>query len=1027
MCISVIHMSDIHIKDKDDLILSRVDELKRACVSSLPSNGIVVIVISGDIAQSGTKSQYELASGLLKSLSDYIVEQKGAQVKILCVPGNHDCDLTQDSSVRKKLIDSCRPDIIDGNYYNTVISGIQSQYREFAESLGIDQSKFLPRVEISCGENNILFLLANTSWMSVLDEKPGKTIIPCHLFENVSPDNYSIVFYVFHHPINWLDPDYKKQFITHVRQNADIILMGHEHERDSYEKTGNSFSVYCSHGKELQDRNSISSAFTVINFDRAIQNYTVIDFVWNDNMYKRVTETISNQYHKNIAAKKTVFTPNEGILQKANDIGIAINHFAKENVTLTDLFVWPDLGKSLYWNEHKGSFIIRKNTIEELEGNTINIFIGSFCSGKTTIAKALFLHEESTDNCCLLFKGSDFSSGDSSRIQDAIDNSYAHQYSKDRLEEFRQLPREKRFAIVDDFDLIKDVKGRRNAVLDYLNGFFGRITIILSSSIELASIISSQTISNLDDVVYYDILPFGNKKRFELISKWYRLDEYSLLEDEIVSRIDSAEVSINTLLGNGNAFIPAYPIFLISALQNIDAKKQTLSGSKYSYLYESLIQSNLSAISSNYASSGNYEIDIGILSKLAFNMLLDKTIRFSREQLDTSIRCIAEDHLLEISPRDFLQRMINARILYLDSGYGEVYRFMYPYMFYFFCGRYIAYHLGDSVVQNMIEYMSNRLYNETYGNIIVFVCHFANNSDIIDDVLLNAYNTLDTYKEFDFTNANPVFADIKDAVNSLVPKRIASSDADVSTNKQNRLSKMDEMGFIDGHVTKEESTINDELSESEKEKDMASVVAALKTIEVLGEILQNYPTGIQGQRKLEMIDEIHKLSMRSIQAIIDTIKDLEQDLVDYVYEKATRTKKSVNKGEIIRATHHLINMLVSGMARGMIHQVALSLNSKHLLPAAKNSFENDNAISSKLILLDLKLNCLHLCNYDEIRKLKKDLDSRKEMLSSRIVDSIVGYYLNYNTCDHDLRAKLCSLCGLSQQLSLIAAQRNLLN
>ncbi|MBQ9187927.1 MAG: metallophosphoesterase, partial [Clostridia bacterium] len=269
MCLSVIHLSDIHIKDKDDLILSRVDELKRACVSSLPSNGIVVIVISGDIAQSGTKSQYELASGLLKSLSDYIVEQKGAQVKILCVPGNHDCDLTQDSSVRKKLIDSCRPDIIDDNYYNTVTSGIQSQYREFAESLGIDQSKFLPRVEISCGENNILFLLANTSWMSVLHEKPGRTIIPCHLFEKVSPDNYSIVFYVFHHPLNWLDPDYKKTFITHVRQNADIVLMGHEHERDSYEKTGDSFSVYCSHGKELQDRESASSAFNVINFDRA--------------------------------------------------------------------------------------------------------------------------------------------------------------------------------------------------------------------------------------------------------------------------------------------------------------------------------------------------------------------------------------------------------------------------------------------------------------------------------------------------------------------------------------------------------------------------------------------------------------------------------------------------------------------------------------------------------------------------------------------------------------------------------------
>lgn len=61
MSLSVIHFSDIHIKGTDDVILQRIDKLKAACVSALPSNGDVVIAVSGDIAFSGKKEEYALA------------------------------------------------------------------------------------------------------------------------------------------------------------------------------------------------------------------------------------------------------------------------------------------------------------------------------------------------------------------------------------------------------------------------------------------------------------------------------------------------------------------------------------------------------------------------------------------------------------------------------------------------------------------------------------------------------------------------------------------------------------------------------------------------------------------------------------------------------------------------------------------------------------------------------------------------------------------------------------------------------
>lgn len=389
MSLTVIHFSDIHIKTADDVILKRVRELKTACVSSLPSNGDVIISISGDIAFSGSKQQYNLAKNLIDEIVEYIFTQKGSRVYVAMVPGNHDCDFSSETSVRKTLIDSVHPSKIDLNYYSNV-AGVQDEYQEFAKSYGIATDTVLPRLEIKCGDYSVLFTMVNSAWMSILNEKPGKLIIPCHLYEEVSPEKYKVVFYMFHHPISWLNPDLKRQFVDHVRQNADIILLGHEHERDSYNKIGATFSVYCSHGKELQNNDSGESAFTVINFDSVFQNYDIIDFKWNGEIYDRCAEEVKNQYHKNIAAKNNVLTPNENIMQQVYDIGIVINHFAKENVTLPDLFVWPDLRKSDLSNEKGGSVHIRTNTVEELYTSSLIIFTGESCSGKTSIAKFLF-------------------------------------------------------------------------------------------------------------------------------------------------------------------------------------------------------------------------------------------------------------------------------------------------------------------------------------------------------------------------------------------------------------------------------------------------------------------------------------------------------------------------------------------------------------------------------------------------------------------------------------------------------------
>ena len=1013
MSLSVIHLSDIHIENKNDEILKRLDKIKDACISVLPHNSTVLIIVSGDIANKGKAEQYVIAKQFFDELKSYIENNNNSKVILVFTPGNHDCDFELDSSVRKVLIDSVKNKNIDQDVYSNIVC-VQAPYFNFVNKYNnYDLNKIINTIEFEINNEKILVISANTAWMSKCHENPGEIVMPENLLnkENIELNNYSYIFYVFHHPTNWLYPDKKKSFIKHLRESADFIFLGHEHERDSYLKTNENFSIIFSHGKELQNREYFSSSFSVYLFNDKFNEYSSIDYTWKNDKYIREKEK-TDPIQKNKLLHRSVSCPNSSIIEYCEDLGVTLNHFAKENATLSDLFVYPDICRYVYGKYNNTGLTIRNNTLEHLNKNKLSVIIGTTSQGKTTLSKHLLLTEENTNNCCILLNGTDFTSSNPNSITNTIEETYKKQYSSELLESFRQLQIDKKIIIIDNFDYIKNNNNRRITILDHLAEQFGKIIIFLSSDIELASIIQSKLIKSFNSFYYYELLPLGNIKRRQLISKWYHLENHSQTEDEINTRIENAENCINAFLGNNAHFIPAIPLFVLSTLQNIDAKNTTYKNTKFGFLYESLIKSSIAKSANNDYDTSKFDMDSYALSLLAYNMLKSKKTSFIQSQLKESVRIMNEKYILDESPDSLLERMTLAKIIYKDPSEGECYRFKYPYIFYYFAGMYIAEHLNDTDVKKQTEYMSSKLYNETYGNIMIFVCHFANNKEVIDNILLNAYSTFENNNEFEFTKTNPIFDEIKESLKLIIPKSIATN-SEIPKKQEEALKRKDEAGITDGQLKKEEEYIDDEITE--KEQEMANVASAFKTMEVLGQILKNYPTKVDGNDKIIIIDEIHSLGMRSINVLINTIIDYKSELIDYVYYKTKKSNKEIKKEKVIESIQRFCNAIVSGTARSMIHQIAKTLDNEHLLEAATISLSKNTAISAKLVLLDLKLNCLKKCNYNEIKQLRKTFIESNELFATCILDSIVGYYLNYNKCNYQLKSKLCSLCEFSEK------------
>lgn len=1028
MDFTIIHLTDIHLKsnNKDNNVIEKLDALKKACCSPIVSGSSVTIAISGDVAFSGKETEYENAIDFLTQVSDYISIQKKTTVNFAIVPGNHDCDFDLSKSAR----DTLQPNISNSSKiddsFTQILTEVQKNYRTFCDLLDSSlNNDIICKKEITFNNNKILFLLVNTAWMSILCEVPGKLIIPQSLLIDVNIADYKLVITIMHHPNNWFNPDNAPIFQEYLRKSTDLLLVGHEHRKDDYISEGKNWLINEKHGKELQSSNSSKdSSFVIYNFDDTFSTINTIEYKWNDQnaMYERENES-TNYFRRNSIINESILIPNDDIVKKINDPGIVISHFFAEDIVLPEIYCWPEF-EQITFNDISTKKIKVKDKISSvLKESKFSLVFGESLTGKTSLGKMMFLEFLNLQICCILCDGKDFNSYLETKVTETIDETFIKQYTRDRIEMFRQLPKERRAIIIDNFDNLKFHEEKRMRILKLLYGSFDYIILLSGAELDLPMLYAALDSEEYGKVQAYKILYMGNKKRHDFIHNWYYLRENNNSEDpDKEAKITKGVNLVNAFLGNGGRFIPAIPIFLINVLQNVDAFSNTsYSGSQYGFLYESLINKSLSSISQSYKNAGAINIDVNILSKLAFEMLNNGRTNFTRDDLSKIINAFAEKKKLDLNTNALLEKMVIAKILHEEIT--NSYKFRYPYIFYYFTGRYIAYNLKEEPVMKKVEYMSSRLYNEYYGNIMIFVCHFANNIDIIETILLNAYVSLDNYDEFDFNKKHDIFNRAQLIIDQiLIPKNIGD-DNDVKRHNEESLTLMDDVGIQDGGVSEISDSIDDEISD--KERDLATIAASIKTMDVLGQILQNYPGDIDGIVKIDVIDEVHKLGMRVIEALITTMGFIEEDLISFLIEKAKENKKNYSHEQIVVVTKGFLSMLLAGMVRGMINKVAISMSSEFLLPAVVESFKNHNTISERLILQEIKFNCLLSPDVNEVFRLYDEIEKTNNQFALCILKSIVSHYLRYNKCDFRSRAKICSKFGFIDEKILLEASINM--
>jgi predicted phosphodiesterase len=238
-----VHVSDIHFGQERDHLVHVHDDVKAQLledaaevVAGLASGAAQGILVTGDIAQSGTWEEYGKASRWLDELADRI---KCPIHRVQMVPGNHDLDRKKLSIGGSQLLDYIRAG--GPAEYERVLSNpvdrasLLARFEDYGRfSFGYrcgrdEEAKYASNLRIEVGPNRwIRFVRLNSSLLCTGNERDDNPELMIGSRQFILPkqageENVVLV----HHPLHWYkDSADVRQYI---RARARVFISGHEH------------------------------------------------------------------------------------------------------------------------------------------------------------------------------------------------------------------------------------------------------------------------------------------------------------------------------------------------------------------------------------------------------------------------------------------------------------------------------------------------------------------------------------------------------------------------------------------------------------------------------------------------------------------------------------------------------------------------------------------------------------------------------------------------------------------------------
>ena len=984
MKVEIVHLSDFHINNS----FNYHDYVKKILDSIIIEDNTIfneiVLCITGDLANSGNKKQYEIFDSFLIELKEKIKE-KGKELNVYFVPGNHDICLPKDEERIPKLEQA-----IATKEYGEILENDIKNMNNFFEFAGkydlFEENKYVCIKTLEVNDKKIQFNLLNTACLSLRSKNDKeKHYIPIELL-NINIDSAFFNITLMHHSNEWFNEEceYPLDFLL---ENSSMYLFGHQHKttfvskKDSYGFLATEVDLY-------KHNNNPFNIF-ILDFDNESIKQLEVKYDVLTKKFIRENFNDSKIYHPK-TFKKNKFNKNSDYM-KYLDINL-------NKRDINEYFVMP-----LLTVEKDDKTIIN---FEELinyinENKYINIQ-GYSRGGKTTLIKKLYLEYTKLDKYI-------FYLNDLGVISNNCDQSLKHifidNYDKIPYEDFLQEVKENKIIIIDSPKLLSIKKYK--LFLDYCKQIFG--TIIFTS--DFVYINSKELLyeNSLEDFKKIKIEPFTLKQRHKMVENI----AVAYNQREGINNINKCVES----LMNNDTFID---------LTNPDNLAQLLESLVKDRLYEErdtknsfsvIFEHNIINVIRNNINEGEVDAAIAILNEIAYFMFNKdgECYKIAYEELHTKFTESKTKWGFRIDRMNFDNMLINSKIMTEENG---IYQFSRnSYYSFFVANRIVKYQLKPEFKKDINKLINNITFGN-YSDILLFVAYFIKDPSLFESVM-NYINSI-------IIKWNIISFDTK---NNYILKRSIKEGTTSKENFENRTSHKNRRDVDERRRVKSyEKESNEEKYKEVKESDYNESIKIMKLIEILSKAINGYSGILEASQREEMINT----TRRGLYSLIYRVFDLSDEEYDEIYNEIEMKNEEKKGGEkldseelkklITNIFYHTLIFFTLNIITSAAN-IMVSVNSIDLISEIKDRDENNTIIFDNVLF---KTICFERYGKDSkfINYLENVYKDIRKIEQQDIIKRILRLFVISSSISNDNIEKVCKLMRLDKKKILMLNPEN---
>ncbi len=1010
MKVAILHLSDLHMESGNYLwLLKKADQVVAAVWNDFLECGKIIIVVTGDIADTGNSEQYgyakEFFRTILKGFAKRGMGNRELENKIICVPGNHDCNFGKENSVRKLLLSNMRTkaENIDRDIYNTV-SMVQSDYADFVKDVMQENDFCLSiqnNISIQAGDKTILFQLYNTSWMSVLNEEQGSIVMPLDLVEQEHREA-DLTISLFHHHYAWITSAFdnnKNRFRKHIMQTSTMALYGHEHTsssvqlRDHFEgEVINEFQ-----GGALclrQQGGAMNSSFNSFVIDMDTFECLVRNYVFSEGLYSvRKTEpVILNQERKT-----DEFRHKPDFLKSLKKMSIPIHNSENVKMTLDEFFVYPDLERMNKKQLKVDEAFTDSSSILESNHYRLVMIEGDDQSGKTSLLNMYYLRFVDKYMYPLFIKGKYISN----KLDLVIASAFSDQYNDEDKERYAQYDKEHKILLVDNFDECTLNDTAKREVIDMMLDRFGKVIITTK---ENEGVSSSYFLMEKKDTFMARIKPLGHLKRNELVKKFYTtydVNASTMKQQALLEQVKNGFAMVENFLGK--EYMPSYPIYVLSILlSNTKLQNTTLEQTSYGYCYEALITCALMTCVEKNKIDRYYNV----LMSLAYFIYLKNGKPISEDDFAAFYDSYQQEFFSQ-GYKEVKTNLLKCNLLRLTDDY--YYKFSYNYIYYFLVAKFMAGNIHSTEGQADIMNLCENIHDEQKANILIFIAHHIKAPQFIEATQLALITALSQQKPVTLDRDDDYYKLVNALCESLKKEIVAPNvKIDPEKEREKMLKQRDEQ---ENRLSKEKVNPN-EVSE-----EMRNMNKSLRSIEVVGQIVKNRQGSLPKKNIRELVREMYETAFRTISYFGSIIESDRTQLIDDVIKNK---KEGVTNDEIKKKIDSFFELTSLNFCLFVFSKLINSVGNKELRSTFTQIAEEIDTPAAKLVSFSI-ISCFSKIAIPELEKIVEEL--RFNPVAMSIIRARVRSYLYNNHVPFNDRQKIINTVNLNPKDSAITANR----